>query len=64
MLGQQQEKARILDSAYVKSKPIAPRKLYAAIAMLLFTLVIPVVYLFVREQSLSLMEAYKRQRIG
>ena len=61
VLGQQQDKARILDTAYVKSKPIAPRKLYAAIGMLLLTLVIPVVYLFVKEQSISLMRAYKQQ---
>ena len=60
-MGQQHDKARILDTAYVKSKPIAPRKLYAAIGMLLLTLVIPVVYLFVKEQSISLMRAYKQQ---
>lgn len=62
VLGQQQDKARILDSAYVKSKPIGPRKLYAAIAMLLLTLVVPVVYLFVREQAGSIMMEFKRQR--
>ena len=62
VLGQQQDKARILDTAYVKSKPIAPRKLYAAIGMLLLTLVIPVVYLFVKEQTGSLLEEFKRQR--
>lgn len=62
VLGQQQEKARILDSAYVKSKPIAPRKLYAAIGMLLLTLVIPVMYLFIKEQSCSIIQELKRQR--
>lgn len=62
VLGQQQDKARILDTAYVKSKPIAPRKLYATIGMLLLTLVIPVVYLFVKEQTDSLLEEFKRQR--
>ena len=62
VLGQQQDKARILDNAYVKSKPIAPRKLYAAIGMLLLTLVIPVVYLFLKEQTGSLMKEFNRQR--
>ena len=62
VLGQQQEKARILDSAYVKSRPIAPRKLYAAIGMLLLTLVIPVMYLFIKEQSCSIIQELKRQR--
>ena len=62
VLGQQQEKARLLDSAYVKSRPIAPRKLYAAIGMLLLTLVIPVMYLFIKEQSCSIIQELKRQR--
>ena len=61
VLGQQKEKARILDNAYVKSKPIGPRKLYAAIGMLLLTLVIPVAYLFVKEQASSLKQEFKRQ---
>ena len=60
VLGQTREKAKILDSAYVKSKPIAPRKLYAAIAMLMFTLIIPVSYLFVSRQYRSLRDEYKR----
>ena len=60
ILGQAREKARILDSAYVKSKPIAPRKLYAAIGMLIFTLVIPLGYLFIKEQYYSLRDEYKR----
>jgi uncharacterized protein involved in exopolysaccharide biosynthesis len=54
------EKAKVLDTAFVKSKPIAPRKLYAAIGMLLFTLFIPIGYLFCKEQLHILIKEYRR----
>ncbi|MDR1936964.1 MAG: tyrosine protein kinase [Tannerellaceae bacterium] len=54
------EKAKILDAAFAKSKPVAPRKLYAAIGMLFFTLFIPVVYLFCKEQLSALIKEYRK----
>jgi hypothetical protein len=54
------ERAKILDAAFVKRKPIAPRKLYAAIGMMILTLVVPVTYLFAKEQSRSLIKEYRR----
>jgi hypothetical protein len=54
------ERAKIIDAAFVKKKPVAPRKLFAALGMLLFTLVIPVVYLFVKEQLSALLKEYRR----
>jgi uncharacterized protein involved in exopolysaccharide biosynthesis len=54
------EKAKVLDAAFVKSKPIAPRKLYAAIGMLLFTLFIPTGYLFCKEQLHILLKEYRK----
>jgi uncharacterized protein involved in exopolysaccharide biosynthesis len=54
------EKAKVLDAAFVKSKPIAPRKLYAAIGMLLFTLFISMGYLFCKEQLRILIKEYRR----
>ena len=62
ILGQARDKARIVDAAYVKSKPVGPRKLYAAIGMLLLTLVLPVAYLFVKEQFLSLYDLYRSMK--
>ncbi|MDR1259756.1 MAG: tyrosine protein kinase [Tannerellaceae bacterium] len=59
-LDMDREKAKVLDAAFVKSKPIAPRKLYAAIGMLIFTLFIPVAYLFCKEQSIVLLREYRR----
>ncbi|MDR1500671.1 MAG: tyrosine protein kinase [Tannerellaceae bacterium] len=52
------DKARIIDPAFVKSKPIAPRKLHAAIGIMLLTLIIPVSYLFFKEQLDVLRRGY------
>lgn len=62
ILGQVRDKAKIVDAAYVKSKPVGPRKLYAAIGMVLLTIVIPVSYLFAKEQLISLCKLYQRMR--
>ena len=59
ILGQTRDKARVIDPAYVKSKPVGPRKLFALIGMLVLTLVIS--YLFVRRQSSLLIQEYKKQ---
>ncbi|MDR2809440.1 MAG: tyrosine protein kinase [Tannerellaceae bacterium] len=54
------EKAQIVDAAFVKAKPIAPRKLFAAIGMVVFTLFVCVAYLFCKEQTSSLLDEYRR----
>lgn len=54
------ERARVIEQAYIKSKPVGPRKLYAALGMMLFTLVASVGYIFFKEQYLVLKEEYKR----
>lgn len=59
-LGSNKAKARVVEQAYVKKKPVKPRKLFAAIGMCLVTLLIPVGYLFGKEQLLSLWVEYKR----
>lgn len=60
-VGHSKPKARVLDEAFVKAKPIGPRKLFAAIGIILFTLIIPVVYLFSKEQIVSLYSLYKKK---
>lgn len=52
------DKGFSVDKAYAKYLPVAPRKLYAAIFMVLFTIVLPVVYLFCKDQFLSLKDEY------
>ena len=60
--GHGRDKGLILDSAYVKYIPIGPRKLYAAIFMVVFTILIPVGYLFGKEQIRSLIIEYKNSK--
>lgn len=61
-LGKKSERARIIEPAYALKKPLGPRKLYAAIGILVFTLVIPVGYLLTKDLLLSLKEEYKRAK--
>jgi uncharacterized protein involved in exopolysaccharide biosynthesis len=56
------EKARIVDAAFVKAKPVAPRKLFAAIGMIAFTLFVSVGYLFCKEQTIALIDEYRRAK--
>lgn len=56
------DRALIVDDAFVKSVPVAPRKLYAAIFIFLMTIVIPVVYLFCKEQLIELKNEYDKMK--
>lgn len=58
-LGNEREKGYILDSAFSKYKSIAPRKLYALLFVLIFTIVVPVIFLFLRDRIKELKVAYK-----
>lgn len=60
--GLDRKKARIIDAPYVKSKPVGPRKLFAAIGMILLTLVVPIGYLFCKEQFLALKKEYRKAK--
>lgn len=61
-LGQDKLKARMIDVPFVKKAPVAPRRLFAAIGIFLFTLLIPMGYLFFKEQMLNLFEEFKKQK--
>ncbi|MDR1980526.1 MAG: tyrosine protein kinase [Tannerellaceae bacterium] len=58
--GLNKDKARLIDEAYVEKRPIAPRKLFAAIGILLFTLVVPVSLLLGKSTLKSLFDEYHR----
>lgn len=58
-LAKQTDRARVIETPYIKKKPLGPRKLYAGIGILVLTLVIPVGYLFTRELFISLREEMK-----
>lgn len=59
-IGEMQEHARIVDKAFIKQKRVAPRTLYAGLGMIVFTLLIPVIWLFCKEQTLALLEEYRK----
>jgi uncharacterized protein involved in exopolysaccharide biosynthesis len=61
-LSKQIDRARVIDPAYVKKKPLGPRRLYAAIGIFVLTLVIPVGYLFAKDLFVSIKEEYKRAK--
>ena len=62
VLGKMNEKAKVLDDAYVKSRPIGPRKLYAALAMMLLTIIIPVGFLCCKHMYIALKDEFLRQK--
>ena len=57
-LGKQTESARLIEPAFVKKKPLGPRKLYAALGMMIFTLVVPIGYIFAKDLFLSIKKEY------
>lgn len=59
-INDQRDRARIIDPAFIKQSPVAPRKLFAFLGIIIFTIVLPVVYLFVRNQYIALKEVYKQ----
>ena len=59
-IGNNQDRGYVIEAPYVKKKSVAPRKLYAAIGMMFFTLIIPVIFLFIKEQYISLRDEIKK----
>ena len=53
-LSKETDLARMIEPPYIKKKPLGPRKLYAGIGILAFTLVVPVSYLFIKNLLLSI----------
>ncbi|MDR1722731.1 MAG: tyrosine protein kinase [Tannerella sp.] len=60
-LNRNAEHARLVEPAYVAKKPLGPRKLYAAIGMLVLTLVVPVAYLLIRDMIAAIREEMKKK---
>ncbi len=61
-IGQNRDKALIVDKAFSQSLPIAPRKLYAAIFVFVLTIILPVIFLFCKEQFVSLKEEFIKMK--
>lgn len=60
-IGESKNRARVVEAAYVKQKAVAPRMLYAALFIFIFTIIIPAIYLFGKEQVYVLLDEYKKQ---
>lgn len=58
-VAQGKERARIVDAPYIKSGSVAPRKLYAAIGVILFTLVFSVGWLSIKYLLMSIISDLK-----
>lgn len=61
-LGEEKDKGYIIDYAFVKKNPIAPRKLFAVLFVILLTVVVPVVYIFCKEQLVALIAEYRNSK--
>lgn len=60
-VGQGKDKARIIDAPYTKTAPVAPRKLFAAIGIILFTFVVSVGWLSAKWLFLSVWNDLKEE---
>ena len=58
-VAQGKERARIVDAPYIKPGSVAPRKLYAAIGVIMFTLIISVGWLSVKYIVTSIISDFK-----
>ncbi|MDR1201540.1 MAG: tyrosine protein kinase [Tannerellaceae bacterium] len=59
-IAQTKEKAKIIDPAFNMPRPIAPRKLYAAIGIVFFTLLITVGWIYGKKQLTELIEEFQK----
>ena len=60
-INNQRDRARIIDAAFVKQRPVAPRKLFAVLGILAFTLILPVGVLFIKEQFIALKSEFNKR---
>ena len=61
-LSKQTDRARVIEPPYIMKKRVGPRKLYAAIGIMVLTLVVPVGYLFGKDLLISIREEYRSQK--
>ena len=60
-IGQNVDKAKTIDAAFVMKKPVAPRKLYAAIGLVVLTLFISIGWIFCKEQTVAIWKQLKEE---
>lgn len=55
------DRGRIVDHAFVKQRPVAPRKLFVAIGLLACTLFLPILLLFVQAQYIAFRKEFEKK---
>lgn len=60
-IGDHKAKAEIVNQPYIKKKPIAPRKLYAVVIIMLLTLIIPIGIFIVQNMYQSIKEELAKE---
>lgn len=60
--GSDRERGYLTDPAFVKQSPVAPRKLFAAIFIVLLTVIFPIAYLACKKNFTELLEEYKKEK--
>ena len=58
-LNKQTDRARLIEPPIIKKKPVAPRKLYACIGIMVLTIIIPIGYLFTKDLISSIIREYR-----
>jgi uncharacterized protein involved in exopolysaccharide biosynthesis len=61
-IGQPTDKAKVVDAAFTKPRPVAPRKLFAVLFIIIFTLIVSVGWLFCKEQTLSIYHGFREKQ--
>ena len=61
-MGSSRDKGYSTDPAFVKHNPIAPRKLFAAIFILVITIVFPILYISCKKNLMELITEYKKEK--
>ena len=61
-MGSNRDKGYSTDPAFVKHNPIAPRKLFAAIFILVITIVFPILYISCKKNLIELITEYKNEK--
>lgn len=62
-IGEMNDHARMVDTPFVKQKKVAPRKLYAALFMMIFTLIVPVIWIESKKLTKELIAEFRRTTI-
>ena len=60
-IGQNVDKAKTIDAAFVMKKPVQPRKLYAAIGLIMLTLGISIGWIFCKTQTVAIWNQLKKE---